>query len=465
MLLVLLVLLELHTLKVNALTETLFADNSRFDVKVGETIAVTLKVQDIENIYGIDLALSYNEDVVVPVKEKFQEGSLLLGKHIFTAVNRIGNGEAKFMATLLGQESLPSQGELLRASFEVRKRGNGDISVKDIKLLDRTGKKIEYEPPSILLTVDSGRGVDNGKADANNVDRVSLEQDGISIGLAGEIVDKKHVKVVDIHNITQTGITLRSKIYEIGGIEAISNEPITVMMKYASVDVETKKLGLYYYHEGRRKWLYMGGIVDESRQVITMITKDIPFKQIAVFENNEYVQFVDLPEEAIDDSMKKVLMLGLMKGYEDFTFRPDKEITREELLCVMLRVLEIPVLTKMGQETYLDTSDWAEPYIYTAKMLNIINGYEDGSIRGRQSISMMEAAVIIDRALKLKEPIVHVKLNNQHEIPPWAIKSFEKLVAYDILPGTENPPMQLSETISRKEVVMFLAKTITFLKI
>ena len=462
---ILLILLKLHTLKVNALTEIFLGDNGRIDVGVGETISITLKVEGIENIYGTEIILSYNQEVLMPMKEKFEEGELLLGKHIFTAVNRIGSGELKYIATLLGKEkNLNSQGNLLRARFKVSQSGDGNIHIQRIKLLDRTGRKIAYTPQSIRIIVDAGGDKTSEKSDRESSREVNLVQDGISIEFSGDIVDKKSLRVIDIHNMTQTGIKLCSKIYEITGTVPIENQTVTIMMKYDPLGIDSKKLGIYYYHDERRKWLYMGGAVDESHQVITFQTQGISFKKIGVFENSEYPQFVDLSEGTINAPMKKIFMLGIMKGYEDFTFRPDNGVTREEFICGILQTLDMPVLTGVDVETALDTSDWAKQYMHTAKMLNMIRGYEDGSIRGNRTISIMEAAVIIDRVLKLKDPGTHIPLNDENEISPWALKSIRKLTAYDLLTLAEVDKIQVKNTVSRKETVMLLGRIVTFLR-
>lgn len=88
--------------------------------------------------------------------------------------------------------------------------------------------------------------------------------------------------------------------------------------------------------------------------------------------------------------------VGILQGYPDGTFKPDKQISRVEALKIVLNSLDISVET-MGDETPVnyfddtDTSAWYWPYINTAYYNDLIeeksgNYYPDKSVlRGEVS--------------------------------------------------------------------------------
>src|SRR3989338_7234667 len=89
----------------------------------------------------------------------------------------------------------------------------------------------------------------------------------------------------------------------------------------------------------------------------------------------------------------------IINGYADSTFRPYSEINRAEFLKIVLisskAVINDPKTNCFSDTPYLE---WYNPYICTAKLLGLINGYKDGSFRPDKKISGAEALKIIGEA-------------------------------------------------------------------
>lgn len=93
---------------------------------------------------------------------------------------------------------------------------------------------------------------------------------------------------------------------------------------------------------------------------------------------------------------------NLVSGYEDDTFRPYREITREEAVAVILRTMNVEVEETKQQTGFIDDgeiSDWARASIATASAMELISGYEDGTLQPRADINRAEGAAIIYRML------------------------------------------------------------------
>lgn len=88
--------------------------------------------------------------------------------------------------------------------------------------------------------------------------------------------------------------------------------------------------------------------------------------------------------------------MGIIKGYTDGTFQPNKSITRAELATIIARFAKLDVNTK----TFSDiTGHWAQKSIELAAGNGWINGYEDGTFRPNNNITRAETFAMINRVL------------------------------------------------------------------
>lgn len=89
---------------------------------------------------------------------------------------------------------------------------------------------------------------------------------------------------------------------------------------------------------------------------------------------------------------------GVIRGYEDGTFRPDQAITRAEFTAIAAR------FAKISTDRTVDFSDvagnvWYYDAVRTAVSYGWVTGYEDGTFRPEQPIARGETATIVNRML------------------------------------------------------------------
>ncbi|MDD4754845.1 MAG: S-layer homology domain-containing protein [Prolixibacteraceae bacterium] len=100
---------------------------------------------------------------------------------------------------------------------------------------------------------------------------------------------------------------------------------------------------------------------------------------------------------------------GLIKGYDDGTFKPDKTVSRQEAMAILVRAMDI---TKLGEEretgtnTILstfddntDVSDWAKDPIAKCLITGVVTGRNNGCIAPLDGIKRAEAAIMVRRLL------------------------------------------------------------------
>ncbi|EKD93330.1 MAG: amidase, partial [uncultured bacterium] len=103
------------------------------------------------------------------------------------------------------------------------------------------------------------------------------------------------------------------------------------------------------------------------------------------------------------DYIDKVIEAGIASGVSDDTFAPDQEITRAELVKMMVNASGYWVQRSITEKPFTDVEldAWYAPYIEVAKWAGMIQGYDDGSFRPNAKINRVEAIkILIEGVLK-----------------------------------------------------------------
>lgn len=112
--------------------------------------------------------------------------------------------------------------------------------------------------------------------------------------------------------------------------------------------------------------------------------------------------FSDTADHWARDYIKTANYHGLVNGYSDTLFGPDDPVTREQIAAMVVNA------TKAGSvnesETFTDSaqiSAWAKEPVAKAAAAGLITGYPDGSFKPKANATRAEAAVILDRSMKI----------------------------------------------------------------
>ncbi len=104
------------------------------------------------------------------------------------------------------------------------------------------------------------------------------------------------------------------------------------------------------------------------------------------------------PEDWYNNAVSTMASGGILKGYEDGTFRPMASITRAEFATIAIRFFRDEMA---AEEQFSDVEGhWGEAYINMAAEKGLIKGYPDSSFRPDEPITRAEAITIINRLLE-----------------------------------------------------------------
>ncbi len=106
--------------------------------------------------------------------------------------------------------------------------------------------------------------------------------------------------------------------------------------------------------------------------------------------------FPDVKAPLLREAVLDLAERGVLKGYEDGSFQPERIINRAEALKISFASREEEEeKSSINQSVHLDFSDvteqdWFYPYLQSAVQENIVRGYEDGTYKPFQEVTRAE---------------------------------------------------------------------------
>lgn len=127
-------------------------------------------------------------------------------------------------------------------------------------------------------------------------------------------------------------------------------------------------------------------------------------------------RFTDLPDGhwALGDA-EVAAEIGLVKGYPDGTFGPDRNITRAEIVTMLVRAYRWEEQALARQQATLPFSDaetvpeWVRGYVAVASERGILKGFEDGSFRAHDWTTRAQGAAMVARMMAAAGSLYHIE--------------------------------------------------------
>ncbi|PKL36512.1 hypothetical protein CVV38_01240 [Candidatus Peregrinibacteria bacterium HGW-Peregrinibacteria-1] len=144
---------------------------------------------------------------------------------------------------------------------------------------------------------------------------------------------------------------------------------------------------------------------------------------------------------------------GVVAGKSADSFAPEDAVTRAELLKMVLEAYGVDIETR-DTSSFSDVSaqDWFIDYVETAKMVEYISGYEDGTFRPNEFVNRAEALAIILKASELA-----LNTGGSHSFPDvsadaWYVDLISFAVENAVVSGYENGNFGPSDSMTRAQV-------------
>ncbi|HHY96433.1 MAG TPA: S-layer homology domain-containing protein [Acholeplasma sp.] len=157
--------------------------------------------------------------------------------------------------------------------------------------------------------------------------------------------------------------------------------------------------------------------------VIAMVLSSFSFAFAANFED---------VEGDYEEAVNVLTALGVVTGYEDGTFRPERIVTRAEMAKLIVEILGYGDLVAGSASNFADTQGhWADPWIALAAGRGLVIGTGDGNFTPDRQVSYDEAITMVVRALGYTDD------SNELKGMTWPTNFKVKASELDLLDGVK----------------------------
>ena len=169
--------------------------------------------------------------------------------------------------------------------------------------------------------------------------------------------------------------------------------------------------------------------------------------------------YIDIAGHRDEAYITEYSAYGLVSGYPDGSFLPDANITRAEVTA-LINKLELPVVNQNARSfSDVPSYEWYYDIIHNAVKSGLVSGYEDNTFQPQKNISRFEAISIVSRMVESEEvSSIQLPYSDKDNIPTWVGDSVKNLYAAGIISTYEGNAISGNAPITRAEMVRMLDK-------
>jgi len=168
------------------------------------------------------------------------------------------------------------------------------------------------------------------------------------------------------------------------------------------------------------------------------------------------IQFTDVSEKnPAKESIQKLVEAGYVKGYPDGTFKPEGNITRAEIVRMVNQVFAYTQKQETTNLKDIKAEDWFYDDVLIAQNAGYIKGYLDNTFKPDNNITREELCTILVAINQFVElPYDKVIAD---EVSPWAAGYVNKIVSNRMMMLDDKNNFRAKEKATRSEVCKVLA--------
>lgn len=278
-------------------------------------------------------------------------------------------------------------------------------------------------------------------------DKVITSQDGrMTIKITKGSFDKDvHITIYQDMQYKADGYLSLTPVYR-WNIEEDAKllKPMEISISYRDIAINdnTKKICLYEIQQNKApKPITLK--VDHKTNTLAARVKGSGRAALMIYNKD----FNDIEKHWAYDVVKTIAAHHIINGYEDGSFKPDKEMSRAEFVKILISSLNIDEeeVQPDNKSTFQDVPDncWASEYIYIAYKKGWISGF-NGSFNPNSPVTREQMVSILMRAYedistdKGYEESDLSGYKDKGEISSWALDSMKRAAGLDIIKGYNN---------------------------
>lgn len=173
--------------------------------------------------------------------------------------------------------------------------------------------------------------------------------------------------------------------------------------------------------------------------------------------------FNDVAGHWAEEFITKLAARNIVSGYPDGSIRPDIEITRAEMSVIAVKAAGLEPVKEVSM-TFADADkipEWAAGYVQAGVEAGIIAGYEDNTFRAAQNLTREEMVVLIMKAFEYgvsENP--EFSFIDADDIGAWSEAFVAKSVELEFVVGYPDNTFKPKKSVTRAEAFTVLIKAI-----
>jgi len=255
----------------------------------------------------------------------------------------------------------------------------------------------------------------------------------------------------------QFAVKVSSSTYEFGPSGTKFDKPVTISLKIAiTEDMDIESLAPAWYDEESRQWIPIPGIIDlETGMVVFQIDHFTRFAVVNLPDRVSFAD-VDENISWAKDAIEILAGQGIINGTGS-GFEPQRPITRAEFLKLVIKAAGFEIQEYPEEIFGdVNSSHWFADFVACAYSNNIINGYPDGTFRPYNNITRNEIAAIITRLRneEIDPDNSRAVFSDTDSIPAWAFDGINYVFSQGIMQGYEDGTFKGNNSLTRAEAAV-----------
>lgn len=146
---------------------------------------------------------------------------------------------------------------------------------------------------------------------------------------------------------------------------------------------------------------------------------------------------------------------GYISGYDDGTFRPDRNVTRAEMAAIMSKMMN---LTAKSNVSFSDvpSGKWFTEPIQKCIKAGLISGYGNGRFGPSDPVTREQAAVILSNAFGLGKESGVTSFSDDLKISNWAVTSVNTMLSHGCMSGMGNRQFVPAGKLTRGQITTII---------
>jgi len=209
--------------------------------------------------------------------------------------------------------------------------------------------------------------------------------------------------------------------------------------------------------------LFVGGrgdMVSEEENVFSegIVDKEILRKNIFInLLNNDEIEIMDIEKHWAEMDIIKAVKMGFVFPNDESKIYPNKFLNREEIAMIICKALGFKEVFDYSFED-LENSDY-KGYVYALNQKGLMNGYNDGLFKPNRVVSRGEFAQIISRVLDYNYSQKYIYNGDIKDISNyWGRDAIEQIVSIGLMQGDKENKFYPENPIKKAECIVVIKR-------